>query len=183
MIVALAATLIYAPDGNDDSASAISGTGRTGGGCDVCHIGPTVESIITVSGIPALFTPSQTYTLTITMVDAFTGGSNSFDMDVDVGTLSSSDPNVNIKSATEAASKGDYTVTSWTVDWTAPASGSSVTFDTWGVNGDDLTTRMDPVDNDIDSSVVIPEFSTILIPIVSILGLITAMSIYRRKRE
>ena len=155
-----------------------------GGGCIPCHTGPLVEVVITATGIPAFYIPSQFYTISVLMVDSNgpATGENSFDFTVTLGTLTSSDPNVRIFTSTEALSWGDTTVSSWTIVWTAPAVGD-VNLTLWGVMGDGQNGKVDSWDADyfLSSFQTVPEFSSLAIP-----GLVMAASIsvlLRRARK
>jgi len=144
--------------------------------CSDCHDGGDNDTIMTVSGIPAQYNPSQAYVITIDISDSNGAGvgENSIVINVTVGTLTTSDVNLSLVSSTEAVSTNDYDVTQWTLTWTAPTSGD-VTFDAWGIAGDGSGGRAEETDNDIHTSTLIPEFPTLMIPIVSVVALLFIM--------
>ena len=92
-------------------------------GCG-CH-GGSGSVTAQLTGLPTAYTPSTTYSLTVAMsTSPNTGG---FNLEVNRGALSNPGPNAQVSSngfqATHGFSPG---TTSWTVQWTAPASGSGV---------------------------------------------------------
>ncbi len=145
--------------------------GRTGGNCGNCH--PyRATSFLTVTFSPTItggqYIPNTVYTITITLADTNGAtGRNSFDLILSAGggTLSTTDPNAEINSATEATALV-YTVASWTVEWTAPASGA-VTINTWAVLSGTATGSSAPYDRITTSlgASAIPEFPVLIIPI------------------
>lgn len=167
---------------------------REGGNCDDCHDGGIDDSIVTVTGLPVgNYVPGQDYALTVTIVDPNGAiGENNFDLILSgtgpLGTLSTSDPNVEINSATEEASANDavspMTATSWTLTWTAPATGDPVTITVWAVAGDDAGGSKEPVGLKTYSYTAIPEFSTMLVPIAGVVGaVLLAARAARRKQK
>jgi hypothetical protein len=155
------------------------------GACSNCHPS-TTANFLTISNLPlSTYTPSQAYTLTISVANANgLAGRNAFDLTVSAGTLSSSDPNVEVLvNSTEAhtTATGD-TVSSWTVVWTAPSSGS-VKIETWGVDGGgSKTTSQWNQDVRTLSTTAIPEFTTLLLPVVGIAGVLIVVSRISKKR-
>ena len=147
---------------------------------------------MTLTGLPSgTYVPSQQYTLTITLTDTNGAtGENAFDLSVTAGSLSTTDPNAEIQTTptagyTAEASANDgvtpMRATSWTVVWTAPISGS-VTIDIWAVMGDGATGTLDMWDHETSSYTAIPEFPTLLLPIVAVVcGLILASRLTIRK--
>ena len=113
-------------------------------GC-TCH-GAVPDTGVTpsIEGLPASFNASTTYTLTI----SFTGGPSGtsaapenlggFNLAVDSGTLATVGDDVQIWGNNEAGhTEVGNDQTSWIVDWTSPASGSTTfTLATNSVNGD-----------------------------------------------
>ena len=113
-------------------------------GC-TCH-GAVPDAGVTpsIEGLPASFNASTTYTLTI----SFTGGPSGtsaapenlggFNLAVDSGTLATVGDDVQIWGNNEAGhTEVGNDQTSWIVDWTSPASGSTTfTLATNSVNGD-----------------------------------------------
>jgi hypothetical protein len=146
--------------------------------CGNCHdVG--ADTLMTVTGLPAEYTPSTTYTITIT-VDDLNGanGENGFYLTIDAGTLSNPGPNAEVNDPAASASTVDTRPrpeASWTVDWTAPASGTA-NIHVWAVSATDtLTGSSAPYDDDtfaISPSAAIPEFHVLLLPIVGIAGII-----------
>lgn len=155
-----------------------------GGSCDGCH-GAGGTSLMTVTGLPVgSYNPGQDYVITITIADANgVSESNAFDMIVSAGTLTETDANAEINSATEASSadSGDFTVSSWTVTWTAPASGS-VSFDIWGVYGTSGGAPSDLYEHESYNISEIPEFPMVLFPVIGMIGAVLAVSVFRKKQ-
>ena len=103
-----------------------NGMWNSSGGCG-CHGGTGVSGQI--SGLPSAYVAATTYTLTVSMsTSPNTGG---FNLEVNRGALSNPDANTQVSGngfqATHDFSPG---TSSWSMDWTAPASGSgTVLFD------------------------------------------------------
>ncbi len=104
-------------------------------GCG-CHY-PSGGATVTISGHPSQYTAGQTYSLTISVTGGISGNGGGFSLDVDKGTLSAGiSISVNVNQAQNSAT---HQITgnnqrSWTVDWTAPSTGSgTVTFDVAGL--------------------------------------------------
>jgi len=144
--------------------------------CTSCHdVG--ADSLLTVTGLPTEYTPSATYTITIQVNDLNgPNGENGFYLTIDAGTLSDPGPNAEVNDAAASASTVDTRPrpeASWTVDWTAPASGT-VNIHVYAVSAtDSLTGKSAPSDDDtflLNPSGAIPEFSSLLLPVVGILG-------------
>jgi hypothetical protein len=170
--------LILAPTGHTTAHP-----GNTGGNCGNCHPAPT-STFETIAGLPAgTYSPGQAYSVTVSVADTNGAtGENSFDFIVSAGTVTSSDPNVKIVSAKEAAATV-YTVSSWTLTWTAPTTGS-VSVDGWAVFGggqlqnspyNHLTYTLDPV--------AIPEFTMLLVPVVGMVGAIFVATRVAKKKS
>jgi len=148
-----------------------------GGACSStysgCHDGAQTVSMMTVTGLPAgSYVPGQLYSIRVTITDTNgVTGSNSFDMLINAGTLSTSDAEVEINSATGEASANDGAdltlATVFDVSWTAPLSGSA-TIEIWGVMGDGSGSTHDIWDREVYSYSAIPEFPMILVPIIGI---------------
>jgi hypothetical protein len=145
----------------------------SGGPCSDCHPS-TTSTFLTITNLPTTtYTPSAVYTITITIADANGAtGQNSFDFSVSAGTLSSTDPNVQVLANNTEAHAAVYTVSSWTLVWTAPASGS-VQVETWGVYGGGSRSTS-PWNHDLRtlSGTAIPEFPALLLPIIGVLATI-----------
>lgn len=96
-------------------------------GCGPCHDRPVPTGVtVDVVGIPPTYTPSQTYTITITANGGPAGTSGGFDMNVTAGTLApaTGETNVEIEPVTGEAIHISQNGRSWRVDWTAPAPGT-----------------------------------------------------------
>ena len=162
---------------------------REGGACDGCHGGAETPSMLTVTGMPSgTYVPGQQYTLTITITDTNGAtGENAFDLLATAGSLTTTDSNAEINTPTTGyaaeASANDLVTpmkaTSWTVVWTAPLSGNAA-IDVWAVMGDGTTGTSDIWDHENYSSKAIPEFTSILIPIAAIVGVLVLA--YRIKK-
>lgn len=154
----------------------------SGGPCSDCHPS-TASTFMTISNLPAsTYTPGADYTITIAITDSNGAtGQNSFDFAVSAGTLSSSDSNVLVLGNSTEAHAGVYAVTSWTLVWTAPASGS-VQVETWGIYGGGSRSTS-PWNHDLRtlSSTAIPEFPMIVLPIVGVLATIVVAARISRK--
>jgi hypothetical protein len=152
------------------------------GACSDCHPNPT-STFLSISNLPtSTYTPNQAYTLTISIADANGAtGRNAFDLTVSAGTLSSTDPNVAVLgNNTEAHTLVD-TVSSWTVVWTAPSSGN-VKVETWSVYGGG-SKATSPWNQDVRTlgTTAIPEFTTLLIPVIGIAGVLLVVSRISKK--
>lgn len=157
--------------------------------CTGCHpLGS--DSLLTVSGLPTEYTASATYTITIQVNDLNgANGENGFYLTIDGGTLSNAGPNAVVDSPTASASTVDTRPrpeSSWTVDWTAPASGT-VNIHVYAVSATDTETGNGaPSDDDIiqvTASAAIPEFQVLLLPIVGIAGIVLiAAKVSRRSK-
>ncbi len=169
--------LILAPTGHTTAHP-----GNTGGSC-TCHPS-TTTTFETITGLPAgTYNPGQAYSVTVSIADTNGAtGYNSFDFMVTAGTITSSDPNVKIYTAQEAVASV-FTVSSWTLTWTAPATGS-VSVNGWAVFGggqmsnspyNHLTYTLNPVS--------IPEFTTLLVPVVGMLGAIFVSTRIAKKKS
>lgn len=153
--------------------------------CYDCHGGSNIDSIVTVTGIPMTWEPLTQYTITITISDPNGPGTgkNGFVLQVSAGTLSTLDPNVGIDTSTTASANTDYTVNSWSLIWTSPSSGTSVDWDIWGLAGDGAGGTNENYDNDQFTSTLIPEFSSIVLPIIAILGIVLIATRIMKKKD
>jgi hypothetical protein len=171
VIALLAIVLIPAQRGSAHSTNTL-----VDGPCSDCHPTPT-STFLTISNLPAsTYIPGGVYTITISIADTNGVGTNAFDLTVSAGTLSSTDPNVEVLgNSTEAHTLVD-TVSSWTVVWTAPSSGD-VKVETWAVygGGSKITS---PWNTDLRtlSDTAIPEFPTLLVPVIGIAGVLFVVS-------
>ena len=90
-------------------------------GCG-CHSGGANGVNAILSGLPSSYTPATTYSLSIGMSgNPLSGG---FNLEVSKGALSNPSGAAQVSSNGFQATHNTWTSTSWTVDWTAPASGS-----------------------------------------------------------
>ena len=163
---------------------------REGGNCSNCHPFRTT-TFLSTSGLPVgSYTPGHVYTGTVTLADANGAtGENSFDFILSAGggTLATTDLNAEINSATEASANdgvSPMSTSQWTVQWTAPASGT-VTINLWSVMDETGATGINaPYDHTtttLTAGAAIPEFPTILIPVVGIgFAVVIAIMITRR---
>ena len=154
---------------------------REGGACDGCHTGAQTPSMLTVSGLPVSdYVPGQQYTITITITDSNGAGTgqNNFDIIANSGTFSDPSPTMEVNSATEASANdgADHTIlTTGTVVWTAPLSGS-VTIDVWAVMGDGASGTLDIWDHKTSTYSEIPEFAILILPLIGIVGIVILAS-------
>jgi phosphotransferase system glucose/maltose/N-acetylglucosamine-specific IIC component len=117
------------------------------------------------------------YTVIVTLADPNGAtGENSFDLILSAagGTLTTTDPNAEINSATEASasdSVSPMSASQWTVQWTAPTSGT-VTIDVWAVmdqtGATGIKAKYDLRTSTLTAGPAIPEFPALLIPVVGI---------------
>ena len=164
----------------------------TGGACSStysgCHDGAQTPSMMTVTGLPGgTYIPGQPYDIKITITDTngAATGENAFDLLVNSGSLSSTDPNVEIVNpASEAKANTGVDLrlaTTFNVTWTAPLSGTA-TFEIWAVMGDGAGSAHDIWDRETYSFGTVPEFPMILIPIVGVgLAVILALRLSKKK--
>ena len=117
---------LYAP------LSEANSNGRTGPSCN-CHGGSSSSTTVSLSGHPSSYVPGQSYTLTITVSNSQISGSlGGFSLDASSGTWSS--PGSNAKVDSGKVTHSNKNARSWTVDWTAPSSGTgTVTVDVVGL--------------------------------------------------
>ena len=103
-------------------------TGSASSGC-ACHGGGANQVTPSLSGLPANgYVPSSTYGLTIGGSGGPSGSGGGFNLDSDLGSFSN--PGSNAQISNGEATHSNSNARSWTVDWTAPSSGSgNVTFD------------------------------------------------------
>ena len=142
--VAVLFLLLLLPLGQVNANSGGKFNSSNGCGCHGGKGGVTAQ----LTGVPTAYEAQATYTLTIGM--STTPSIAGFNLDVNRGTLNNGDANTQVSSNGRQATHG-YSpgTTSWTVDWTAPASGSgSVLFKlavlsgngNGGTSGDDHNT-------------------------------------------
>ena len=96
----------------------------SGTGCG-CHYGGSAT--VSMTGQPSSYTPGSTYTLSISVSGGVSGSAGGFSLDVNKGTLSTGGVGimaVKVNSAQNSATHTTNSYRSWSVDWTAPSSGS-----------------------------------------------------------
>jgi len=139
---------------------------------------------LTVGGLPGgTYVPGQQYTITITITDSNGAGTgnNNFDIIANAGTFSNPDPNTEVNapaSGAEASANtgvNHMTLTTGSVVWTAPLSGS-VTIDVWAVMGDGQLGTLDIWDHKSYTSSEIPEFTILILPLIGIVGIVILAS-------
>lgn len=104
-----------------------NGKFSSGGGCG-CHYGGSATASMT--GQPASYTAGQSYTLSISVSGGVSGTNGGFSLDVDKGTLSIGGIGIMAVKVDAAGTSATHTTSSyrsWSVDWTAPSTGSGIT--------------------------------------------------------
>ena len=120
-----------------------SGKYQSASGCS-CHYGGSAT--VSMSGQPTTYTVGQTYTLSISVSGGVSGSNGGFSLEVDKGTLSTGGVGIMAVKVNAAGNSATHTTSSyrsWSVDWTAPSSGSgTTTFDLAGLtaNGNSQNT-------------------------------------------
>ena len=124
MLVSLVPTSLGNSGGIYNSAS----------GCG-CHYGSSAT--VSMSGHPSAYTAGSTYTLQISVSGGVSGSAGGFSLEVDKGTLSTGGVGIMAVKVNQGGKSATHTTSSyrsWSVDWTAPSSGSgTVTFDIAGL--------------------------------------------------
>ena len=100
-----------------------TGTGCGGG---YCHGTNTQTATLSMAGQPSTYAPGTTYSLTISVTGGGSSTYGGFSLDVDKGTLSSPGTGVKINTASDSATHTNNNYRTWSVDWTAPSTGSGV---------------------------------------------------------
>ncbi len=116
----------------------ISGQG-TGCGGGYCHGTNTQTATISMSGQPTTYVAGSTYTLSVSVTGGASSNSGGFALDIDKGSLSSPGTGVQINTAANSATHTNSNYRSWSVDWTAPSTGSGVVSIDVAVNAADGT--------------------------------------------
>ena len=158
--------------------------------CNTCH---DVQSVgmLSVAGLQSTYTPGVTYTITIHVNDVNGGtlGENGFYLTLSGGgTLLNPGANVEVNDPAAVASTADtrpMRVDTWTVDWTAPSSGA-VTIHVWAVSATDTETGTSaPYDEQIITmdATAIPEFTTLLVPILGLVGVVVVLAKISKKSK
>ena len=141
-----------------------NGIFNQGSGCGggYCH-GSNTNAVVSMSGQPASYTAGQAYTLSISVTGGASGSTNGgFSLEVNTGTLSTGGVgimSVKVDSSGTSATHTTNSYRSWSVDWTAPATGAGIaTFDLGGnaVDGNNYNTN----DNWDSVSYQVPEAGT-----------------------
>ena len=102
--------------------------GSSGCGGGNCH-GSSNTAVVSMSGQPSAYTAGSTYTLSISVSAGVSGSNGGFSLDVNKGTLSTGGVGimaVKVNSAGNSATHTTNSYRSWSVDWTAPSSGSGI---------------------------------------------------------
>lgn len=154
-----------------------------------CH-GTQSVGMLSVTGLPATYTPDATYTITIHVNDVNgVSGENGFWLTLSAGggTLTNPGPNaeVNNPGNASAADTRPMIVDTWTVDWTAPTSGA-LTITVWAVSATDTETGTSaPYDKQIITldTTAIPEFTTLLAPILGMVGVVVVLAKVSKKSK
>ncbi len=157
--------------------------------CSNCHSTQSV-GMLSVTGLPATYTPGATYTITIHVNDLNGAtGENGFLLNTSgSGTLLNPGANVEVNDPAGVASTADtrpMTVDTWTVDWTAPSSGSA-TIHVWAVSANDVDTGSSaPYDDQIITlnATAIPEFTTLMVPILELIGVVVVLVKVSKKNK
>ena len=119
-----------------------SGKYNQSSGC-TCHTqsGSTTANV-TLSGLPSQYTAGASSTLTVTLSNGISGSTGGFSLEADKGTLSTgTGTGVKVNAAQDSAThtSSGNTQRSWTVDWTAPPSGSgSATLSVAGLTANNM---------------------------------------------
>ena len=103
----------------------ISGQG-TGCGGGYCHGSGTQTATVSMSGQPTTYTAGSTYTLSVSVTGGPSSTNGGFALDIDKGSLSSPGTGATINTAANSATHANNNYRSWSVDWTAPSTGSGV---------------------------------------------------------
>ena len=99
------------------------GTGCGGG---YCHGSGTQTATVSMSGQPTTYTAGSTYTLSVSVTGGPSSTNGGFALDIDKGSLSSPGTGATINTAANSATHANNNYRSWSVDWTAPSTGSGV---------------------------------------------------------
>ena len=117
---------LYAP------LSEANSNGKTSPSCG-CHGGSSSSTTVSLSGQPSSYAPGQSYTFTVSVSNSQISNSlGGFSLDASSGTFSN--PGSNAKLDSGKVTHSNRNARSWTVDWTAPPSGTgTVTVDIAGL--------------------------------------------------
>ena len=127
-ILMLMVMVLAVPEGAFAYSSGKTGSSSTGCGGGSCHGSTNTVTPTLSTGIPSSgYTPGTVYSLTMGGTGGVSGSNGGFNLDATSGTFSNAGTNAQIVSG--EATHSNSNSRSWTVDWTAPASGSGdVTF-------------------------------------------------------
>ena len=127
-ILMLMVMVLAVPEGAFAYSSGKTGSSSTGCGGGSCHGSTNTVTPTLSTGIPSSgYTPGAVYSLTMGGTGGVSGSNGGFNLDATSGTFSNAGTNAQIVSG--EATHSNSNSRSWTVDWTAPASGSGdVTF-------------------------------------------------------
>lgn len=125
-LVSIFCLALYAP------LSEANSNGKTSPSCG-CHGGSSSSTTVSMSGQPSSYVPGQSYTFTVTVSNSQISNSlGGFSLDASSGTFSN--PGSNAKLDSGKVTHSNRNARSWTVDWTAPSSGTgTVTVDIAGL--------------------------------------------------
>ncbi len=105
-----------------------SGFSSFQGSCGGCHGGSNAATSVSISGLPSFYSLSTAYPISVTVTNASMNGAG-FQLQTNIGTLSTADPGININTGGLAASHntkklGTGSVT-FNLTWTSPSTGST----------------------------------------------------------
>lgn len=125
-LVSVFCLALYAP------LSEANSNGKTSPSCG-CHGGSSSSTTVSLSGQPSSYAPGQSYTFTVSVSNSQISNSlGGFSLDASSGTFSN--PGSNAKLDSGKVTHSNRNARSWTVDWTAPPSGTgTVTVDIAGL--------------------------------------------------
>ena len=103
-------------------------TGSSSSGCGGCHGGANTMTPTLTTDIPSSgYTPGAVYSLTIGGTGGVSGTNGGFNLDSSSGTFSN--PGTNAQIVSGEVTHSNSNARTWTVDWTAPSTGTGdVTF-------------------------------------------------------
>ena len=97
--------------------------GNSGSSCGCHGNNPSSSTTVSLSGQPSSYVPSQTYSLTVTVSSStISGNSGGFSLGANAGSFSN--PGVNAKLDSGKVTHSNKNARTWSVDWTAPSSGT-----------------------------------------------------------
>ena len=97
--------------------------GNSGSSCGCHGNNPSSSTTVSLSGQPSSYVPTQTYSLTVTVSSTtISGNGGGFSLDANAGSFSN--PGANAKLHSGKVTHSNKNARTWTVDWTAPSSGT-----------------------------------------------------------